>query len=237
LTQAIALVVDGFFRDLGQTPTLDVTAPPQPAPSATAPEMAATPLAAPAVQTKPVSPPVTEPSLTPARSGNQFRLGWVLGTGYESAVRSAAVDLGWFGATTSGWRFALHGSVPFSQYSEAVTPGKAELFAVPIRLSAMRQLDLTSELNVFIGPELLLSVERGWTHGLVSERKGYRATWGLGGQLGAAYSLWSRGGLAIRLSGDRVIADASAFTVEGESVLTLPRLRWSVALQLWGLVF
>lgn len=232
LAQAMALIIDGYFRDLGQSlpePVSPESARPVPslAPVAPLPQLPTPP---PTKAVVAATPPTQSAEKTAS-------LGLILGLGMESVPRSAAATLGLLTAVTTNWHLTLRVGLPFVSMKQSVEPGQAKLYSVPLRLGLSRQLALASNTFVVIGPEVLASVERGWTEGLEDEKPAYRAAIGLGGRLGLAQRLTSDWTVAAGVAGDAVLFNPSRFMVQGQPVLEASRVRWSLGLELSGVVF
>jgi len=235
LAQAIALVVEGFFRDLGQSSSAE---PSEVAPPVVAPQLVAPPTqpTAPTAPTR-VAPPDNASPKPQSKPVKSTAMGVDVGSGYESAPASLAVFLGLFVAVKSNWQFDLRVAVPTSRISLPFRTGTAELLAVPSRLSVVYSAPLVGDLRAFAGPEFLTSFEFASTDGVSGGRSGWRASFGAGARAGAAY--WFTPGLALgaSFSGDRVFTQSRRFLLDSNSEIGLSRTRLAGALELSGVLF
>jgi hypothetical protein len=113
--------------------------------------------------------------------------------------------------------------------------GKAELWTWPLRLSAALSLHW-SRLGLWLGPEALLSYERGTTQGIAHSQTNHRGVFGVGGQVGLRYATrGSWAGYVVFAADYPLPLDSSRFEieVEGEGVKTVLApgpVRWGAAL-------
>jgi hypothetical protein len=230
LAQAIALVVEGFFRDLGQSPSAE--------PSEVAPPVVAPPTqpTAPTAPTR-LAPPDNASPKTQKKPVKSAALGVDVGSGYQSAPASLAVFWGLFVAVKSSWQFDLRVALPTSRVSLPFRSGSAELLAVPLRLSAVYSAALVGDLRAFAGPEFLTSFEFASTEGVSGGQSGWRASFGAGARAGAAF--WFTPGLALgaSFSGDGVFTQSRRFLLDSNSEIGLSRTRLAGALELSGVIF
>ena len=230
LAQAIALVVEGFFRDLGQSPSAD---PPKVEPPVVA---SSTPPTTPTTPAR-LAPPDSASPKTPKKPVKSGAAGVEVGTGYESVPSSLAVCLGLFVAPKSSWQFDLRVALPTSRVSWPFRTGTAELLAIPSRLSVVYSAALARDLRAFAGPEFLTSLELASTEGVAGGRSGWRASLGAGARAGAAF--WFTPGLALgaSFSGDGVFTQSRKFLLDSNSEVGLSRTRLAGALELSGVTF
>lgn len=248
LAQAIALVVEGFFRDLGQTPgrdqgvtDSDLTNPPTEskevvpskvanvtkapvAPGATVPSAAGS------------KPPESAPGSSAGQSYPDGRMQLAIGSGYESLAESAAAYVGWFIAATPSWRVGLRGGLPLDAFERPFRDGQTKLYGIPLRLSLSYRVEVASKFTVHGGPELLISLEHGSTEGISGGREGWRASLGAGGQVSLAYRLSSRFALAGSISAAGILVNGRRFMLESDRELETPRGRLAGSLELWGVM-
>jgi len=228
LAQAIALVVESFFRDLGQAQNSE---PPkvEPAVVGSLPPMTAPARLAPPdnVRQKPSKKPVKPSAMA----------GLNVGAGYESAPASLAAYLGWFVTVKSSWQLDLRTAFVPSRQSTTFRTGTADLLAIPARLSMVYSAAFAGDWRVFIGPELLTSFESASTKGVDSGRSGWRASFGAGARAGAAFWFTPSVSLGVSFCGDGVFSQSRRFLLDNNSELGLSRTRLAGALELSGVIF
>lgn len=239
VAQAIALVIDGFFRDLGQAAANDASLLNEstPAPGATPPhtesESASRPTNLPTVSTE-STPAITTASL-PRNSGHV--LGIIAGSGYESVPGSAVGSFGLFGAMTSRLRTDLRFSVPWRDEQHELKGGAAHLRLFPLRLALTYDVAVWDELRLFMGPEVLVSFEKATTSNVESGKSGWRAAFGPGARGGAAYWLLPGIALVAGFSADHVLLKSRRFLLEGDSEFDVAKTRLAGMFELWGAIF
>lgn len=225
MAQAIALVVDGFFRDLGQTAIRE-------------PSPARDPARPTAVQsTASNAAPAIAPATVAATPMATMTTGPIVGGGYESVVSSPAASFGWFVAGTAPWLVDLRVTIPTSTLRETHHGIDARLYAAPLRLDLNYAPKWSARLRPFVGPELLLSPERGAVEGVAQGRSGWRLTLGMGVRLGGALSVTPAWAIAMSISADFALLQSRRFLMEDEAVLELRRARLAGVLELWGAIF
>lgn len=236
MAQAISLVVDSFFRDFGQSPARDATKD-APAEQHTETIPAPTPPAAVLPPPKTATSSQPQGATTPPRARSVGSAGIVVGGGYESVPSSAAADIGLFSELSSRWRLDLHAAFPVSRMRESFGNASAYLYPIPLRLSVTYQTPGHDGLMGFVGPELLLSVERGWASGAPSEHQGWRESFGAGARAGAAYWISPRLALSAAFSFDGILVQSRRFLVIEEPALEASHARLAGTLELWGAIF
>jgi len=220
MAQAIALVVDSFFRDFGQSSFREG----KPANEAAAPPTA------PTREVKAEETPVQPSRIPPI-------VGVALGGGYESVPSSAAIGFGGFASLGPHFHLDLRAAVPTARVNQVYGAATAKLFVLPLRLSIAYFAPLTAKLQLFLGPEFLTSLEQGSGTGVANGHSGWRESFGLGGRTGAVVWLGPGLALAANLSLDGVLAQTRQFLVVTQPVLEISRVRVSASLELWGAFF
>lgn len=226
LAQAIALVVDGFFRDFGQTPSPETVIP---MPTASAP-VTATPKPNTLMLRAPTAPRQSRPE-------PWGKVGFIFDGGYDSVTASAVTDLGLYFAVTPRWRTDFKIAFPSTSVRESYGDATAYLYPLPLRFSLTYAMARYRALDWFIGPELLLSLEHGSISGVSEGHSGWRASFGMGGRSGIAYWLSPRLALAANTSVDGVLYQSRRFLLVDEPILEVRRVRWASTLELWGTIF
>ena len=236
MAQAIALVVDSFFRDFGQssfregkeaTPAKEAAVTPvAPKPEA----KAASQLPGQHTGTALVKSPAP-PSRVPPR------LGVALGGGYESVPSSAAIALGGFAQLGPHLRWDLRAAVPAARASQVYGAATAKLFVLPVRLSIAYFTPLAAKMQLFLGPEFLTSFEQGSGTGVANGHSGWRESFGLGGRTGAVVRLGPGLALAANFSLEGVLAQTRQFLVVEQPVLEVSPVRASASIELWAAFF
>ena len=250
MAQAIAIVVDGFFRDFGQTPLEARTATGvQPAADALGKPVEKQDPEPSSIERRPAeespnAPPVTTVATQaprtksqPPSSESRRTAGVILGGGYESEPSSAAASFGLFFAVTPRWRIDLKSAFPTARISEKYASATAHLYPVPLRLSVSYLTPSYQGLSWFIGPEILVSLEHGSVSGIPDGRSGWRASFGVGGRTGIAYSLTPSLALATNVSTDAALYQSRRFLMVDDTVLESSRARLAGTLELWGTIF
>lgn len=240
VAQAIALVVDGFFRDLGQAASND-GAPPSPnasqPPEATArTNSEALPVPVQVTKTPPQSEPVSARQAV-AKPNPSSAFGFSVAGGYEFVPGSASGSLGLFAAVTPVWRIDLRFAVPVSDQQYELRGGKAHLRLFPLRTALTYEGAVWDRLRLFVGPELLVSFEQATTSQVEAGKSGWRAAFGSGIRGGVAYSVLPRITLAAGLSADYILLESRRVLLEGDSELEPERARLAGMLELWGEIF
>ncbi len=218
LAQAIALVLERFFRELGQSTPSERT--PTTAEQARRSEPA------------PAPPPRSEAPVTEDQPGEAFEV--AMGVGWE-ALPSGFVGSFGVGLCFRPWRIRLRAAWPATSKTEAVGPGQATLDEWPVRLSLERILG-RGAWNLSIGPELFVGFDRATTARLESARVGWGASFGTGAALGLAYWISPHFGIGVGLSLDAVLFSGPDYRVSGSKVLDLPHWRGSGVLELTGAI-
>jgi hypothetical protein len=223
VAQAIALVVERYFADLAAEHVAEAETP-ESSPAVATPTPEPSPAPSPVVA--PAPPAAPPPQRPPRALGQRPVTLWRAGVGAalllpDPAARvdvNVRLDHAW-------WSAGLRGVVPTKERSEPLDEGKAELSALPLRLWAAA--DWTwDDLEVSLGPELLVSLERGDT--VASDRigDGTRLVLGLGAQANALLSLSGPVALSLAAGGDVTLPLAmSQFLVaETEREVLKPRI-------------
>jgi hypothetical protein len=243
LVQAMALIIDGYFRDLGQslpetaTANSEHTVPHETVIHAEKSPDNETLVAAPQSRKPRDVKPIVTATPKPQSEPQNASLALIFGAGMESVPRSAAATFGLLAAVTTHWQLALRVGLPFVSRAQTVEPGQAKLYAVPFRLGLARSLSLGENTTVFMSPEVLASVERGWTVGLANEKAAYRSAIGLGARLGFGQRLTTAWTINANVAGDAVFVNPSRFMVEEKPVLGASPVRWSLGLELSRVFF
>jgi hypothetical protein len=180
MTQALVLVLERYFRDLGSLEEGPAPPEPQDAPG-----------------DRPVTPPppaIDQPSTAPAPSTtNSYRGSVTAGLGFLTPPSSLALTLEAKLWLLSSWQLALGVAWSPAETTEAVGPpgGVASMTSVPVRASFAWHKDLGST-DVFLGPEVLASFDRASVTGVAQPGKAMRVVYGLG--VGAGALTWLTGG-------------------------------------------
>jgi hypothetical protein len=237
MAQAIALVVDGFFRDFGQSP-LQPSGSTEPSiersKAASTPAANASGTATPETKAETPAAPAKKSALQAEPGGN---VGLIVGGGYESVPSSAAAAFGLYFAATPQWRFDLRSSFPTSRVSESFGAATSYLYPIPVRLSLTYMMPSTHGWSWFIGPESLVSFEYASTKGVPDGRSGWRASLGFGGRTGVAYWLLPWLAVAVNVSADAVVAQSRRFFMVDDPTLEVSNARLAGTLELWGAIF
>jgi hypothetical protein len=197
VADAIALVLDQYFRAL--------------APEETQPE--------------PADPPSvyqTDPPRERRRdSAEPSRPSWLamLEFAAVSFPSSVAAGLRLQAELSSSWHTGLELSMPLGDRVEAL-PGVGEARARSFELSA--HLGWGPELGAvrpYLGPTVFTMLERGYSTSPLTTAAQYRLLGGAGGELGLNVRLGNRWRTVIFASGGRVFAQSGTFVVEGDEVL------------------
>lgn len=233
LAQAIALVVDGFFHEQSAAREAAMDGSPAPlAPLASVPTdntLRARPQTAAPAQPALSVPPKTKKSDTFA--------GLSLGGGYESVASNAAFSWGFFFAERRGWLAQLTLSTPAASVHEQHGAAEARAYVAPVRLALAHAFDLATNTQWFIGPDTILSLEHAAANGITQGRSGWRASFGLGGQMGLMYWVTPSVALVPNISAQAMLVQGRKFTMYDEPVLELPRGRFFAAIDLWMRIF
>jgi hypothetical protein len=234
LVQAIALVVDGFFRELAQSEAgderderverVEVTENDAPKPQ-------------PAMEPTVVSPHLTLPELPAQRPIKQPRTAIALGAGYESVPSKSIVNAGLSFGISAHWNWQLQAGFPFSNHREEVPPGAATAYVIPTRLSLSYVLEPVRRLEWFIGPEGFLSLEHGATQKIPAGRNGWRVSPGIGAQTAVVGWVAQSIALYLSLAADVVLFDSRQFLVYEEPVFEFARTRLSATAGLRAVIW
>jgi hypothetical protein len=237
LAQAIALVVDGFFRELSQSPghdEADANPPPSERPRG----------AASANGHALLGPPLgfgeTEPrrlaaERRPRSTEARLQAGLALGGGYESVPNKPTFALGLF-LVQKTWRLQLQAGLPLSSQRENHGGGAALAYVAPLRLDASYVLDAFPRVQWFIGPQTLLSLEHGSSQDVLNGHSGWRVSAGIGAQTGVAYWVSPSVALAGSFSVDEIYSESRKFLMYEQPVLELSRTRLAGTLGLWAVI-
>jgi hypothetical protein len=240
LAQAIALVVDGFFRDFGQSPPRDtVPAEPPAKGSKWEPTPTANATSTTKLKTNPETPssaaPRAEPQPEPAEP--RGRVGLIVGNGYERDPSSAAAVLGLYVAATPRWRIDLKSAFPTARTSQTYGGATAYLYPIPLRLSLSYLMPSYHRVSWFVGPEFLVSFEHASTKGVSDGHSGWRASLGLGGRTGVAYWLLPWLAVAGNVSANALMYESRRFLMFDTPVLEVSHARLAGTLEVWGAFF
>jgi hypothetical protein len=238
LAQAIALVVDGFFRELSQSPARDEPEEPKltqqhrvggAAPSE--PPTTAAPVAS--VSLTPVQ---TTAEIQPGSSARRIQAGLVLGASFESVPSQAALAVGFSLGQPGRWHTRLQASLPFANLHEDQGVGTATAYVMPMRWSLSYVLEPFARMQWFAGPEALLSLEHASTTGATSGRSGWRVSPGIGVQMGLAYWVTRSVAVGPSLAADEVLFQSRKFLMYGHPVLEFDRTRLSATFGIWAVI-
>jgi hypothetical protein len=239
LAQAIALVVDGFFRELAQAASRDDTVD-GPAPSqerggtVTSTERANTPAPVASISSTPAPRRISDHS--PSLPGRK-QAGTMLGSSYESVPAKAALSLGVFVTQPERWRMQLQAGLPFAELRDDRGAGTATAYVVPVRWSFSYVLQPLKGMQWLIGPEAILSIERGAARNVPNGRHGWRVSPGLGAQIGLAYWVTQSVALGTSVSFDQMLFQSRSYFMYGEPVLEFSSTRVSATLGLWAAIW
>jgi hypothetical protein len=234
LAQAIALVVDSHFREIAlSTGRDDVSEKPRPA-SVTPPE--STPEAAkvtvvPSHTSAPKDRVLTQ-SVTPQR-----RAALAVGANYESVPSQFAASVGLTLELPDHWRWQFHVGFPLANEREAVSPGVAKAYVVPMRFSLGYVVRPARRLEWVIGPELFFSLEHGATDEATAGRSGWRVSPGIGAQTVAIGWVTQSVGVYARLAADEVVLQSRKFLMYEQPVFEFSRMRLSGGVGLWAVIW
>jgi hypothetical protein len=234
LAQAIALVVDGFFRELGQTTPHEIT---NLAPAASSSKDGQGPAPAASAVESPAPVPAISEATRGAQDHNRAKAGLIIGGGYESVPSSPASSWGLFVTGTSGWRIQLQTGFPTARWRENHGSASAYAYPIPIRLTASYALQLSPKIQWLFGPDVLVSLEDGSSEGVPNVRSGWRASFGLGADSGIAYWLGDSVAVAAKASAGVIFFESRRFLMYNEPVLELARGRLAGGLELWAVIF
>jgi len=237
LAQAIALIVDGLFRELSQSPGHD-EADTNPTPSEQ-------PQGADSANGHVLPGPPggfgeTEPRRLAAESRQRstearLQAGLALGGSYESAPFKPTFALGLFLAQRA-WRLQLQAGLPLSSQRENHGGGAALAYVVPLCFDASYVLEAIPSVQWFIGPQTLLSLEHGSTRDVPNGHSGWRVSAGIGAQTGLAYWVSPSIALAGSFSVDEIFWESRKFLMYEQPVLEFSRTRLAGALGVWGMI-
>lgn len=235
LAQAIALVVDGYFRELVQSPARDeVVENPRPPVLVTENDEAKAPPAKMLPVASPYSTPLEAPTPRPMR---QPRVAFALGAGYESIPSHPAAAAGLSIGLPAHWYWQLQVGFPFSKDREAVLSGVATAYVMPARLSLSYVLEPVRRVEWLVGPEVLLSLERGATQEIPAGRNGWRVSPGIGAQTAVVGWVAQSIALYMSLAADEVLLQSRKFLMYQEPVFEFSRTRLSATAGLRGVIW
>ncbi len=237
MAQAVAVVLERYFRRLaggsselppdepqpaaaesGQdAPAPAVASEPEPLP---APEPVASPPAPPAPPLPPPPSAGTAPSdHAAAVTEHERRLGATIGGGYATPPGAGALALGARVEVTESTRLGAVALIPFVGQDERVGAGVAELDTYPLRLW-LGWTVRRGALSARVGPELYLALDVARARGVSSAETAMRVVPGLGVGAGTSLRLSSVFGLDLEAGLDAVHPRlTSRFVVGGEEVL------------------
>jgi hypothetical protein len=228
LVQAIALVVDGFFRELAQSEARDerdeVAANDAPKPQ-------------PAMELPVASPHLTLPESPAQRPIRQPRMAFALGAGYESVPSKSTVTAGLSIGILAHWNWQLQIGIPFSKHRDDVPPGVATAYVIPARLSLSYVLEPIRRMEWFIGPEGFFSLEHGATQKIPAGRNGWRVSPGIGVQTAVVGWVAQSIALYMSLAADVVLLESRQFLVYEEPVFEFARTRLSATAGLRAVIW
>lgn len=226
LAQAIALVVDGFFRELTQSSERNAVQATgtQQQPTAPTSKLSGAPLVVPQTSQAGSQRNVSSPA---AGTNQSFEGGLTFAAGYESVPSAPALDVGGFLKPTRHWQLQLRAALPLSSAHESEEVGRAALYPVPLRLSFSYVVQTSRNLQWFLGPQALFVVEHATTQGVPNGHSGWRTSLGLGAQTGIAYWLTASVALAGSGSVDQVFYESRKFLMYQHPVLELAGTRVS----------
>ena len=230
LAQAIALVIDGFFRELTQSPTREEAEENPPPPQH--------PLGRVTPSERPTAlPPIASTTPTPKLAGTPEQVGFALGGSYESVPSKPALTIAFSVAQPGRWRTQLQAGIPFADLREQHDVGAAVGYVIPVRWALSYALEPLVRVQWFIGPEALLSVEHGAAKGVPNVHTGWRVSPGIGAQTGLAYWVTRSVGLAASVSGDEVFFQSRGFLMYQQPVLEFSRTRLSATFGIWAVIW
>jgi hypothetical protein len=224
MTQAVVLVLERYFRDLG---SLEEGAPAAPAPAPTAEGTVAPP--APVVSDRPSKPPS-------AQAGSTYRGAFMAGVAFLTPPSAWGLALGARLWLPRSLQIGLGVAWSPGDVTESVGPpgGVARMTSVPVRASFAWRKDYGAT-DVFIGPELLFSIDRGSVRGVTQPGDATRFVFGLGVGAGALIWLKKPLGISIDASFDGTLPlHASQFVVSRQEVL---QQQWIQGLLSIGLTY
>jgi hypothetical protein len=197
MTQAVVLVLERYFRDLG---SLEDEAPA--GPTSAAPETPA------------LSPPVApdRPSTAEAPSAvAAYRGSFTAGFGLATPPSSLALTLDARLWLPRSWQLGIGVAWSGSEVTESIGPpgARASMTSIPIRASFAWRRDLGST-DVFLGPEFLASVDRASVTGVVQSGNATRVVFGVGVGAGALIWLSRSVGLSMAASLDATLPLATS---------------------------
>jgi hypothetical protein len=240
MAQAIALVVDGFFRDLGQSPGIEPgqaqrTVREAPSPARPVQNEAAHAGTKTNVTTPGATSGAAHQQIGQIRPGGS--VGFIVGAGFESVPSSPCAALGWYVAIASKWRVDFRAAFPIKSESESFGSATAYAYPIPLRFSVAYAANLRDRLSIAVGPEFLTSLEYGSVQGVTNGHSGWRASFGPGMHLALGHWISPWFGIAANFSADAVLAKSRRFLIESDPALELARVRWAATLELWGALF
>jgi hypothetical protein len=233
MAQAIALVIDSFFRELAQTPAHE-----EPEPSPKKSEATPTPsrepsmVATPAESKKPIAK-----ELPKQPEAHRWQAAVTLGGSYESTPSKAALLVGFSIAQPWQWRTQLQASLPFSEQSERHEGGVAVGYVMPVRWSVSYVRHAFNRFDWSIGPEALLSIEQGAAKEVSQGRSGWRVSPGIGAQTGLTYWATQSVALGANLAADEVLFQSRSFSMYDLPALQFSKTRLSATLGITGVIW
>jgi hypothetical protein len=207
MTQALVLVLERYFRDIG---SLEDEGPPGP-PSNSSSE---TPRPPPSVA--PSDRPSPAPSTWPGYRGS-----FMVGAGFLTPPSSIALTLAARLWLPRSLQLGLGVAWSPDEVTQPVGPpgGVARMTALPIRASLAWRKDLGTT-DVFVGPDFLVSVDRASVSGVAIPGQATRVVFGVGVGAGALVWLTKPLALTMEASVDGTFPLAtSQFVVTDEEVL------------------
>jgi hypothetical protein len=209
VAQAMVLVLESFFRRTAD-PERGVTAPvPQLAASAPAPPVAA--------------------------AGSAVALGLLAGWTGGPSSPALALDarLVW-----PAWAVGAEAAWLLSEQHQQVRTGTAMLAGYALRGYAVRRIRPGDAIELFLGPEMLLALERAETAGIPDGMTPTRAVWGVGARAGVQLRLGARLALRLAAAADFAAVTSGTFVIDNVPDEIFPPARWRLLLAaglIWAL--
>jgi hypothetical protein len=208
--QTVALVVADYF----ESRRLDA-APVPPAPEPTPAQV--------------VSPPVDAPVSAAPDQRRHDHLSLGVGVSANDAF-SPGFAARLVGRPSEHFELSALMLAPARESERLAEGGRAEVLAWPLRVSPAFSLRF-AHASLWLGPEALISYERGTTRDIADSQTNHRWVWGFGAQAGARFfgtSPWA--GYVVLAVDYPLPVPASRFKVDGETVLEPGPVRWGAAL-------
>lgn len=225
VADAIALVLDQYFRALIPTEATDPGVASTPADNETSAPTNASPsggannaIAPRAIAAPPAAPAPPAKSARPRR-GFRPSVAAMLEATARSFPTSAAAGLRVEALFTNSWHAGLELSIPLSERSETLRAGgeaRARSIALNAHLGWGPQL---GELRPYLGPTLFTLIERGHTTSPLTSNTQYRWLAGAGGEFGISVRLRERWRTVGFASVGRIFAQSARFLVRDDEVL------------------